>query len=344
MGLRVADARSQELERQIDALNQKLTESQDELTFFRKAREGRSTERNRAMFASLKKQPFIKMAQLSTLIAEGVEITGDLLFTSGMRIDGRVKGDVTGRPADDAKSPSLLVLSANGHIEGSVRCGDAVINGTVVGDLDVEHRLELQSDAHVTGTIRYRQLQMDVGATVQGHLLRVDDAQAVGRQRRRARRRQGRRRGAPLTRARAGSLHHDARVLDELGPLRLLVGDEAAELGGAQVAGLGALGDQVLAHVGHREHLLDVVVQPGDDRRRRRLRREQAEPALRLVAGQARRRDGRQVGSASSGRVPVTAIAFSRPDCSCGITVCVGANISSIWPPSRSVSAWPVPL
>ena len=30
-----------ELEKQIDALNQKLTESQDELTFFRKAREGK---------------------------------------------------------------------------------------------------------------------------------------------------------------------------------------------------------------------------------------------------------------------------------------------------------------
>ena len=41
MGLRVADARSQELEKQIDALNQKLTESQDELSFFRKAREGK---------------------------------------------------------------------------------------------------------------------------------------------------------------------------------------------------------------------------------------------------------------------------------------------------------------
>jgi hypothetical protein len=40
MGLRVADSRGQELERQIDALNQKLTESQDELTFIRKAREG----------------------------------------------------------------------------------------------------------------------------------------------------------------------------------------------------------------------------------------------------------------------------------------------------------------
>lgn len=41
MGLRVAEARGEELERQIDALNHKLAESQDELTFFRKAREGR---------------------------------------------------------------------------------------------------------------------------------------------------------------------------------------------------------------------------------------------------------------------------------------------------------------
>jgi uncharacterized protein HemX len=38
--LRMSEARSQELERQIDALNQRLRECQDELTFFRKAREG----------------------------------------------------------------------------------------------------------------------------------------------------------------------------------------------------------------------------------------------------------------------------------------------------------------
>ena len=131
------------------------------------------------MFASRRKQPFIKMAQLSTLIAEGVEIAGDLVFGSGMRIDGRVKGDIVGRPGE-GQSPSLLVLSETGHIEGSIRCGDAVINGTVVGDLDVEHRLELQSDARVTGTIRYRQLQMDVGATVEGHLLRVAPVAATG--------------------------------------------------------------------------------------------------------------------------------------------------------------------
>jgi cytoskeletal protein CcmA (bactofilin family) len=126
------------------------------------------------MFTS-KKPPFIKMAPLSTLVADGVEIDGDLLFAGGMRIDGRVKGDVTGKKPEGA-GPSLLVLSAQGRIEGTIRCGDAVINGTVIGDLDVEHRLELQSDARIVGTIRYRQLQMDVGASVEGHLLKVEAA------------------------------------------------------------------------------------------------------------------------------------------------------------------------
>ena len=131
------------------------------------------------MFGSPKRKPFIQTAQLSTLVAEGVEIIGDVAFAGGMRIDGRIRGDVIGRRVD-AKTASLLVLSAKGEIEGSIRCGDAVINGTVIGDLDVEHRLELQSDAKVTGTIRYRQLQMDVGATVQGHLLRAEAQTSAG--------------------------------------------------------------------------------------------------------------------------------------------------------------------
>ena len=125
------------------------------------------------MFSKRKNPTSIKMTQLSSLIAEGVEITGDVIFSGGMRIDGRVNGNVIGRSLD-GKAPALLVLSDKGRIEGSVRCGDAVINGTVVGDLEVEHLLELQSEARVSGTIRYRQLQLDVGAAVQGQLIRVD--------------------------------------------------------------------------------------------------------------------------------------------------------------------------
>ena len=127
------------------------------------------------MFAKRKKQPTIELSKLSSLVAEDVEIVGDVSFAGGIRIDGRIKGNVIARTVD-GQPRALLVLSEKGRIEGRVNCGDAVINGSVVGDLEVEHFLELQSSARVSGTIRYQHLRMDVGAEVRGQLLKPDDA------------------------------------------------------------------------------------------------------------------------------------------------------------------------
>ncbi|MDE2565190.1 MAG: polymer-forming cytoskeletal protein [Burkholderiales bacterium] len=131
------------------------------------------------MFNKRKPRPAIEGTRLSSLVAEDVEIVGDLCFAGGVRVDGCVRGRVVGRAAE-GQAPALLVLSAKGRIEGDVVCGDAVINGTVIGDLAVEHFLELQAGARVSGTIRYRQLQLDVGATVQGLLQRAEDAAPAG--------------------------------------------------------------------------------------------------------------------------------------------------------------------
>lgn len=128
------------------------------------------------MFAKRKFQrPSVDVKQLSSLIAEDVEINGDVCFAGGIRIDGRIRGNVTVRDAE-AGARALLVLSETGRIEGGVSCADAVINGVVVGDLEIAHFLELQSNARVSGAIRYHRLQMDVGATVCGQLLQADAA------------------------------------------------------------------------------------------------------------------------------------------------------------------------
>ena len=120
-------------------------------------------------FKPRSKRPQIEISKLSSLIAEDVVITGDLSFSGGLRIDGVVKGSVIAKPGD-GPGHALLVLSAKGQVHGSVRCGDAVINGSVIGDIEVEHFLELQSESRITGTIRYQRLQMDVGAAVHGEL------------------------------------------------------------------------------------------------------------------------------------------------------------------------------
>lgn len=121
------------------------------------------------MFAKRKNPPFIEVTKLSSLIAEDVEITGDVVFTNGIRVDGRIRGNVVGR-AGTGPARALLVLSDKGRIEGNVRCGDAVINGSIVGDLHIEHFLELKPNSQVTGVIHYEHLQMDVGASVCGQL------------------------------------------------------------------------------------------------------------------------------------------------------------------------------
>lgn len=130
------------------------------------------------MFFKRRKAPFIEVTKLSSLIAEDVEINGDVCYSHGIRIDGSIKGNVIGRTGT-GPAGALLVLSDKGRIEGDVSCGDAVINGTIVGNLHIAHFLELKSNSQITGVIRYQHLQMDVGASVCGQLHKTEPGATV---------------------------------------------------------------------------------------------------------------------------------------------------------------------
>jgi cytoskeletal protein CcmA (bactofilin family) len=114
----------------------------------------------------------IEMTKLSSLVADNLEIVGDVLFSGGLRVDGKIEGNVLSKDGER----SLLVLSEKGSIVGRVCAYDAVINGNISGDLEVEHFLELQSSARVSGNIVYRQLQMECGAVVDGKLEKAADS------------------------------------------------------------------------------------------------------------------------------------------------------------------------
>ena len=127
------------------------------------------------MFRRKTDQPSIDVSRLSSLIATGVQIVGDVIVTDGVRIDGQVTGNVVGKP----ETKGLLVLSEQGRIEGNVRVHDAVVNGTICGDIEVENFIELQAGARVTGAIRYRSLQMTCGARVEGTMVCTADTRVA---------------------------------------------------------------------------------------------------------------------------------------------------------------------
>ncbi|THF60837.1 bactofilin family protein [Pseudothauera rhizosphaerae] len=123
---------------------------------------------------SKKHSKSIESTKLSSLIADNVHIVGDVMFSGGLRVDGKIEGNVINK----GDAHGLLVLSEKGSIKGQVRVYDAVVNGSISGDLEVEHFLELQAKAHVSGNISYRQLQMECGATIEGKIERVGEGLA----------------------------------------------------------------------------------------------------------------------------------------------------------------------
>lgn len=120
-----------------------------------------------------KKKPVsrITIEEFSSLISGNLSMVGDLEFEQGLKISGTIQGNIRHKPG----TQSLLALSAEGRIEGNVSSYDALIDGAIVGDLVVEHLLELHSNARVSGNISYRQLSMENGAVVDGKLQRLGD-------------------------------------------------------------------------------------------------------------------------------------------------------------------------
>ena len=112
-----------------------------------------------------------KPPKVSTVIGRGTEITGDVQFDSGLHLDGMVRGNVSGVPGNGA----TLTISEQGTIEGDVRVDNLILNGTVVGDVYVSERVELASEAKVTGTVYYRLLEMAMGAEVNGQLVHTEE-------------------------------------------------------------------------------------------------------------------------------------------------------------------------
>jgi cytoskeletal protein CcmA (bactofilin family) len=113
-------------------------------------------------------------SRIDCLIGAGTTVEGNIEFTGGLRVDGKVRGNVI---AAEGK-PGTLVLSEQAQIEGEIRVSHVVINGTVIGPVYAVEYVELQPRANVTGDVHYKTLEMQLGAVVQGRLVFETDGKA----------------------------------------------------------------------------------------------------------------------------------------------------------------------
>jgi len=101
-----------------------------------------------------------------TLISGKAEVVGDIHFSGGLHIDGKVYGNII---ADD-DSKAVLRISDKGLVEGEVSVPHLIVNGTIVGDVHSCEHLELAAKAAIKGNIFYNTVEMVMGSQVDGRL------------------------------------------------------------------------------------------------------------------------------------------------------------------------------
>lgn len=126
------------------------------------------------MFGKKAQKPRRPVGHFDTLVSGKTTVAGDVHFSGGLHVDGRIRGRVVAEESSDA----VLRLSEVGEIEGDIVAPHVIINGTVHGDVYASAHLELAAKASIHGNVYYNLIEMAMGAQVNGNL--VHQSEPVG--------------------------------------------------------------------------------------------------------------------------------------------------------------------
>jgi cytoskeletal protein CcmA (bactofilin family) len=95
-----------------------------------------------------------------SLVGSGAVFEGKIITEGGIRIDGKVVGDV--------RAKSGAVVGPEGILEGSLAARTVSIAGKVQGNLTATEKLTLEAKSIVSGDIRAARLVVDEGSVFDG--------------------------------------------------------------------------------------------------------------------------------------------------------------------------------
>ena len=101
-----------------------------------------------------------KNEQELTQVGGTVQVNGDIIGKTDLRIAGKIFGNV--------QIDGELILEKYASIEGDVKCGTAILAGSIKGDVECKGKLFLQDNAQIIGNVKAERLIISEGAVFQG--------------------------------------------------------------------------------------------------------------------------------------------------------------------------------
>lgn len=99
--------------------------------------------------------------KMNSIIGKGCTIKGTVEVQEGtLRIDGDFEGTVN--------CPDTLIVGKGGKVKAEIKVKNAVIGGTVLGNIDAREKIELQAGSRLEGDIKTTRLVIDEGVFFEG--------------------------------------------------------------------------------------------------------------------------------------------------------------------------------
>lgn len=95
-------------------------------------------------------------------IGRGINMSGEIDSCDHLMVEGTVEAAL--------KGAKLLEIAETGTFYGTVEIEEATIAGRFEGDITVSGRLTVKSSGVITGSIAYRDLEIETGAVVDGRM------------------------------------------------------------------------------------------------------------------------------------------------------------------------------
>ena len=103
------------------------------------------------------------------IVGPEISLTGEITACDNLVVEGTVDATL--------KNSRLLEITESGHFKGKVLIDEALISGHFEGTLTVRHTLRLRSTGRITGTVKFGQLEVELGGQINGEISIFKDEQ-----------------------------------------------------------------------------------------------------------------------------------------------------------------------
>lgn len=110
-----------------------------------------------------------------TLVGRNTRMEGRITFSDGVRIDGRVTGDIEA----ERDATGAVAIGPEAEVRGNITAHRILVAGTVIGNIRASESAHLLPTARITGDVAYAKLTVSAGAKVNGTLSDLSHASAT---------------------------------------------------------------------------------------------------------------------------------------------------------------------